>query len=397
MKVYKILYLSSVDFSEDSGCSINEFEFCISLYKIFTNNAFFAINIINNQHKNSLVFLQDENFMFYKPKKLSKILDAFKIACKIFLFIKKNNIDFVVTRLFEPPIVVFILQSVFNLKVAVKTAGTTYINLQSLSVNDKIYTFIDKWLRIKVQKKSFCVDTPTDELAHLVYSETSKKDNLHIVGNATNTDFFRPINQSIARKKYGFNANDFILGFIGSAPSEDGGMHMIAIIKKIIKDNSKTKIVIVGEDAGLAELKRSTVEKQLKENVIFLGKRPYKEMPEIISTFNIGFSFVPKHILMRNGNSSQKTRQYLSCGIPVITIKKGHEFIDTNPILGYVVEDPDDYESIYRATVCIMQLYAEGSSLLVKQKIRDYAVKHLSMDSVLKYRLAIWQSILNKK
>lgn len=391
--IKKILYHSNYNFCDEQGGSINEFEFCKTLSSCFSRDAFFVLN-----EKNA-IFIRDspnfyhENIKFIKDIKFSRPITWLTEFFVLLRMVRAHDVDLVVSRISGLIFPLFFLCLLTKTKLAIKTAGTTYMKDQPKGVLNKVYSFVEKKLRVFVLNKASCIDVPTPELKKLVQQETENK-NIFIVPNGTNTDFFNIKNTKSCREKYGIPSQAKVLGFVGTWPSEDGGLHLLQILCSLKEIFKNIIVVIAGEDPNMDLLYSYTKKRNLEKSVLFLGKKPYEEMPEVISTFDIGYSFVPLYILERNGNSSQKTRQYLSCGIPVITMKNGHEFVEKYDFLGEVVDSPDDLESIIAKTVTLLR----REDLQEQKNLRrQFASNNLSNYSLLNKRLEFWQSILNNE
>jgi glycosyltransferase involved in cell wall biosynthesis len=391
--IKRVLYLSNFIFSEEQGGSINELEFCVVLKKYFLDNVWFALHEANSSFiKREPLFL-NKNFCLMREIRLSRPYRWISEFIKLLRIINDHDIDLIVSRLSGLTFPLFFLCLFTNKKVAIKTAGTTFVDTTRDTLFQKLYRFIEKTLRVFILKRAFCIDTPTNQLLNLVQKEANNK-NIFTIPNGTNIDLFNIKNHALFRKKYGFSLKDKVLGFTGTWPSEDGGLQLIDIAEKLRNHFPLLKIAIVGEDPNMAVLYKLVEEKKLQDIVRFFGKLPYSTMPEIMSAFDIGFSLIPTHILKRNGNSSQKVRQYLACGIPVISVKSGNEFIKENPFLGEVVDDPTDIPLIFEKA---LHLLKSNKNLNKKQMRRDFAVRNLSNYSLLQQRLNLWNSLVNKE
>ena len=393
MKINKILYYSSFVFSDEQGCSINELEFCKEFVNTYQGNAWLILSYKNKFLDENPEFpLGIKNILFFKNSRLINIIASFIASYQINRVLKRHQIPLVVTRILEPPTVIFFLIHFFKVKVAIKTAGTTYLSPKPYSFREKIYTKLEYWLRKSVLESALAIDVPTIELCELVLKEAPKLKNIHVVPNSTNINRFRILDKEVNRSKYGLVNTDIVLGFVGAAPSEDGAMEMILVAQNILKRYPQIKVVIAGEDKGIQFIRSIVEQKKMIKSVFFLGRIPYQDIPSLISTFDIGFSLVPNHLLKRNGNSSQKVRQYLSCGVPVVSVAPGHEFIDEHTFLGATV-NPEDLQDIEEKTIKILDSLKNDFKKR-RLLIRQYATEHLSTKKTFQQRLEFWESLL---
>ena len=77
------------------------------------------------------------------------------------------------------------------------------------------------------------------------------------------------------KKKYKLSKDDFVVLFVGRIAEEKNVPFLIDAHKKLAKDN--IKLIIVGDGPDLEKYKKR-VEKE-KENIIFIGKVPWEEVP----------------------------------------------------------------------------------------------------------------------
>lgn len=384
MQINKVLYFSFFDFADNQGCSINELEFCHALTKKFGNNVWFVL-----QSSSKSIF-EHPNIIYVNPPKLTQIYQSFKISQIIKNIYKNNSIDMIVSRINYPPIIHFLLVYFFSVKLAIKTAGTTLNKNPSKALRDRIYDYFNHKLRKFVYKKAVMIDAPTVELGVLINNEIPNLKPIKIIPNGTNTSTFKLMDQNDSRVLIGIPKDAEVIGFVGALPSEDGGRQMILVAEALKKEFLNLQIVIAGEDEKIEELKDMARQKQMSHITHFLGKVDYALIPHIISSFDIGFSLVDPIVLKRNGNSSQKVRQYLACGKPVISIKSGHSFLIEHD-LGSVVE-PEDIENITLQTLLWLKRIKNNRENF-SQRLRDYACQHLSVENTLQERIRAWEAL----
>ena len=78
-------------------------------------------------------------------------------------------------------------------------------------------------------------------------------------------------------KKLNLSNEDFLILFVGRIAEEKNIKFLIDAHKKLINDDKKYKLVIVGDGPDVKNLKEAS--KDIKDNVIFAGKSPWEDVP----------------------------------------------------------------------------------------------------------------------
>ena len=193
------------------------------------------------------------------------------------------------------------------------------------------------------------------------------------------------------RQKINVPKNSIVLGFAGSLPTQRGATQILKVAEKLESTINNLYVLIVGYDERLHNLVEQTSFPRKK--ILLTGQLPYSEIPTCIAAMTICYSFFEEHKIKRTGNASQKVKQYISMGKPVISVSTGHEYLQKQQ-LGSPVNQ-NDIEEIARETVkWIKRIETEGDMLA--QRLHQYAVDHLSTEKTLQQRLEFWNSILKK-
>lgn len=392
MVIEKILYFSGVDICQPSGRGINEREFIQALAKKFGKNAWVVVPTPADKRDS---FFEQINVTFAEGTRARNIGAQVSLARWIAATVRANGIDLVVTRIVAPPITTFLLQWVFACKVAVKTLGWRLWEYPpSRSWQERLYILLDRLLKKAVLAKAVAIDTPTMELFDTLLARGHAATKIRCIQNAANVERFRPTNVDISALDSTVPPKEPVLGFVGATPSQDGARQLVEVAARLLPEFPDLGVVIAGSDNAMESVMARAGELKLDGCCHFLGQLPYESIPSVINMMDIGFSFVDAEILSKTGNSSQKVRQYLACGKPVISVPEGHEFLAKND-LGSLA-DPDDIDGIERAVRhWLSRLEQEGEAIRIR--LRAYAEAHLSTDLALEERLAFWTECLNAK
>lgn len=389
----KILYFSFVDISLPKGPSVNEREFILSLAKTHKNKAHFVIPkpeypIADELPLNNISFLRKAKIQQI-GKKIRQQTQAVRVINDL---IKEKEFDLMIIRggLFGFSIRQITTKN--NLPYAMKTAGSGKFNvfkeknilIRSLySLNQRIFK--------KIINDAIAVDVVSTIQKESLEKITGAKGKIHFIDNGVNTDRFYIKNKAEVRKTLGLSHFKQIIGYVGGSPWERGGLQIIESIPLLLQDYPNLGGVIVGGGAKMQLLYDRAKELNVEKHIVFVGIVPFEEVNDYINTFDIGISQLYKD---KQGSSEQKVRQYLACGKPIIVSPGAvNNFVETES-LGHIVKDPYNYKEFAQKVASILQSQTQNDPIEAG-RIRDYAKKHLSVDSRVAERLDLYKAVLN--
>ena len=142
------------------------------------------------------------------------------------------------------------------------------------------------------------------------------KEKLVLIPHFIDNDFFKPKNQ----KKH--NKSDFIIGYSGAINTLNGIYILIESFRIVLKKIKNIKLMLLGT-VNVSE--KDVFEKSIsdiKDNLIFLGMIPSKDVPKYLNRCDILVNPREKSILSDSGFPT-KLGEYLSTGKVVITTRTG--------------------------------------------------------------------------
>jgi glycosyltransferase involved in cell wall biosynthesis len=96
-------------------------------------------------------------------------------------------------------------------------------------------------------------------------------DHVHFIPHGVNTEIFNPMNVDQMKEKYNLENLDVLL-YVGRIAKGKGVDKLIKILDHVVKAKPKTKLIIVGNDAGYLSTVKSLIQKyDLSKHVIFPG------------------------------------------------------------------------------------------------------------------------------
>lgn len=155
-------------------------------------------------------------------------------------------------------------------------------------------------------------------------------DKMTVVPNAVNTELFKPLDKLECKKKLGYSADDFVVGFVGHFIERKGPNRVIQAIKKL--DNPAIKLVCVGKGGVLDENTFTQV----------IPPVPNSSLPEIFNAFDV-FCLPTLHEGHCNAIEEAK-----ACAVPVISSKGTSVELQINKQEGVLV-NPQNIEEISKA------------------------------------------------
>ena len=385
----KVCYILDFSVFKVNGPTINEFEFMKSLEKQKKIEViYFTVNdnrklISENNAKSSYFFDKNEETRF-----ALLFYNSFKLFFKFMLFYFKKSPDLIVTRLGPVPLLQYLVALFLPKKIYIKTASRFW------SVKPE-KNFVEKYLRKFLEKmNSFIIrrclgiDTVTEKFKQVFerkYKINSGK--IILTENSVNCSVFFP------KKNESMFKNSFpVLGYVGNIPTERGAKQLIKLYEYLRNKYPEIAIVIAGYDSSLDKIKEYVNQRKYK-NIHFLDIIPYEEVSLVINSLDIGYSFTNQHDIREVGNSSQKLRQYISCGKPVITMRGTNRFVLENE-LGSLVDQNNIDEIVRETEKWIQRVQIEGDAL--SNRLHAYACKNLSTEKTFNQRLEFWNKLLEK-
>lgn len=212
---------------------------------------------------------------------------------------------------------------------------------------------------------------------------------LEAIFNGVNTNDFRIMDREKSRDILGVARFEQVVGYIGAIhPMRELDVAIESLTH--LPDLPGLGLVFVGGGPERSRLEVLASKLGVADRVVFRSPLPYAEMPQVVNAFDVGLDFTKVTVDSPRGTQiasfSQKISQYAACGVPVIA----WDTIDTKFIgsqnLGAILKDSTP-RNVAQALRRILSRPAD------RQRIRDYAERHLSAEQVALNRLALWNRV----
>jgi glycosyltransferase involved in cell wall biosynthesis len=232
----------------------------------------------------------------------------------------------------------------------------------------------------KQAKKIVAVTQGVKEGIKELYNIPDEK--IVIIGNGANTDLFKPMDISEARKELKFDTDSNYVCFVGALAPWQGIEYFVQSAPLILDQIPNTKFLVVGDGPmkeGLINLAEKT---GVSDKFIFSGAVPYEKIPLYINTCEV---CVAPFVNARNkkiGLSPLKMWEYLACGKPAIA----SDISGVNDLLeesnAGIVVPPENLEEFAKAIIKLLK--NEKLREEMGKNGREYVVKNHSWELVAK-------------
>lgn len=393
----RILYCSRADLSLPNGPSVNETEFLGALGRIPGIDVVAVVP--RPTHPISLP--QGVRFHQYRTTGRGAIYHGVAQLTQPWALVRA-------VRQFQPDALVLRTQFPFGLYVALSLLDVPLFiktleppRLTVLEDGTKLPRSLGKLLNAanriamtQLMRRALVIDTVTEQCLYQLRKLQPPADGGKLVhiDNATNPERFVPLSRPVARARTGVWPDGIVIGYAGGRPVECGGRHIVRCIKRHLHAIPTLRGVVIGcSDQEIKALAALATQLAVADRVLFVREVPYVEVVDWINAFDIGVALDTPERLAYVGNSNQKIRQYLCCGIPVIAAAGTAGFIEQND-LGVLVgaaSQPAFDDAI--ATLTATGRYRDDGE---RSRLRRFAVEHFSIDSAVQRRLNLWTAAI---
>jgi len=186
------------------------------------------------------------------------------IILELLRYIRDNDINILHTHGYKADFIGLIVKSICK----PLTLVTIHHGWITNNARQKLYIKLDLFL----SRFFDGVITVSDSLYNMLPEVVKKKDKSTVINNAiVLTDYEKDKNRHEVRSKYGIDVQETAIGVIGRLSVEKGCLDMLCAFNEIIKVESRTKLIFVGEGPLFIELKRKIESQQLSDRAILIG------------------------------------------------------------------------------------------------------------------------------
>lgn len=229
---------------------------------------------------------------------------------------------------------------------------------------------------------------PTKKAYELFKQKYKVDRNVYIVPTGIDVEkFYREKNKKInipqARTKLGINKDDFVILFVGRIAAEKNIELLLSAMKGLTDNSSKIKLLIVGDGPDLEKYKEYTINNNLENNVIYVGRVPWNKINEC---YMIADVFATASHTETQGLT---VIEAMAASLPVICIDD-ESFTDTviNNLNGLIFRNRREYKKQIIKIYQDKQLYQKLSSQ-ARISAETHSSKYFAEQILDVYRIAI--------
>lgn len=146
---------------------------------------------------------------------------------------------------------------------------------------------LSKFIETVLLKRADAVFTICDGLRKEMIARGIKKENITVVPNCVDTEFFTPqVYDTQIAEKHGLNGK-VVLGFIGSFYHYEGLDTLIESFARVSHGNGNVQLLLVGDGPELERLHNKVEQLAMSKQVIFTGRVPHEEVSRYYSVIDI--------------------------------------------------------------------------------------------------------------
>lgn len=310
-----IIYFGHYELKEGSASTIHVREIVNNLRKLGLN-----VKIIAKEAEDKLNKELKPVLIPFLPFKGFRILSfSFLANCFLFFFSRK----------FAPAIIYYrrMLLDPFPALVSRLSGAPLIIELNEI-VKPHIRELLPYWFwkiilnsfeKILIHQ-SYAVICPSETMGEYYKVHYPKERNKFcIVAHGVNLERFKPINKIEAQKELGIPQGRYLL-WAGTAFWWSGLQFLFELGKELSKQNSQTKVLVIGEGKELNKLKYLVEKKNLENHFFFLPQLPYEKMVFAYSSaFLLLAPYDYSYLTVRG--FPFKIVESLACATPVMTLR----------------------------------------------------------------------------
>ena len=393
-----IVYICDVDISQPNGPGVNEREFCWTLQTqsaLRGDKAFFLIPKPAQE-----VDFRLEGVAYYPRMGKASALTGFRMLLTstyllglIVRTLQRTDVDLFVMRLNLNCALVPLILLLLRQRYAIKTLGNIYgFDRENVAVLKRFYFWGFRRLLGLVLKKATFIDVCTAQF-YRNYRDIYSLERLEVIENSVNTSRFYVVDREVCKAQCGLKRFDKIVGYCGGYPSSRGARQLVEISPGLMGRYPRCGILIIGEDDQLPFLRERAEQLGTSDHIVFQGTVDYTQVPTYMNCMDVGIGLDEEENVGFFGNSSQKIRQYLACGVPVVC-PKGTNDIIVNAELGLPVS-AGDLDEVFGA-VCHWLDKADESIDAFRARAHEFAEVHLSSTVAYEKRYERWKEALER-
>ena len=234
-------------------------------------------------------------------------------------------------------------------------------------------------------KRSNLFCSITTHLSEKIYEDNKIEiDHFAINQNATSS-YLHNISLSSAKQNQSSKVRNLV--YIGAMDKNRDSLFLIDVLSLVLEDVKNVNLVFIGwasSDSYISEMKNHANSLGISQNVKFIGKVPFSDLPKFLLNCDVGLSNIPPTSFYLI-SSPTKLFNYLSLGLPVVANK---EIYDQKEVIessrgGFAVkydktEFADSIKWLLQNPIEALQIGDRGRNWVMKNRTYSILAYNLS-------------------
>lgn len=171
-----------------------------------------------------------------------------------------------------------------------------------------------RWVEIKAYQECDVLVCISEMLKEIIVREASlSPEKVVVVPNGVDTAFFDP-------KQYKpiYLFEDFTIGFVGGLLAWQGLDLLLEALHDLRAEGMNVSLVVMGDGPMQPIWKAQAQQLGIAANVVFVGRKPWQEVPQYIAGFDVGYSGQVQLQAEKMYHSPLKLYEYMAMAKPVV-------------------------------------------------------------------------------
>ena len=160
------------------------------------------------------------------------------------------------------------------------------LGLTEMSMNS-LYPFLSRLEKSSLSQYARIIAVSEFLKKELVDQYGLPANDITVVPNGIEKDFFDKVDTSMVRKELGLAKDDVVLFYLGRLSARKGLQLLLDAFKELSKQNPKLKLVIGGVGEYEATIKEFIKDNRLQDSLLFVGNVPDSRLKAYYSDFDI--------------------------------------------------------------------------------------------------------------
>ena len=320
-------------------------------YHFGTNTRVKGINI----HRISKI-INYNNFASGPTLTKLAILDPL-LFFKLLKIVRIKKIDLIHAHHFEGALVSYAVRALTGVKVIYDAHTTLTGELSSYNFWNpkKLSSYIDYF----VPRLADYIIAVSDGLKKFLCNLGISEEKIAVIPTGVNIETFENRNPSLIRNRYNLDEKKIII-YTGSLAEFQGVDYLLQAMPSVFKE-VKDAVLILAGNTNIAKYINFSKELGIYDNVLFLGERPFEEVPDLLAAADV--AVIPR---VNCPGIPQKLTNYMAAGKAIVCFKGSAKLLIDREN-GIVVENGDT-DNMARKIIHLLKNLDERNMLGSKAK-----------------------------